>query len=136
MPQRLATVEHTSHVHNHLLFVHIIFTMLAGLFFLPERDMATKRTESTTAGTAPRRAPHPARVDATARRAGTRTQPGPVGCGPGDLRTLARRLALASRRTQGLPDYVTDPAALARITDLVVSAEAAERARHRSGVPP
>jgi hypothetical protein len=102
---------------------------------LLEKDMAARQTEPTVV-TAPRRAPHPARVDATARRAGTDAQSGKVACGTNDLRVFARELALASRRAQGLPDYVTDPAALAHVADLLISGEAAKPARHWSGVPP
>jgi len=53
-----------------------------------------------------------------------------------DLAAVAHEAAVRTRRTQGLPDHVTDPAVLAHVADLLATAEAAEHGRQRSGVPP
>jgi hypothetical protein len=52
-----------------------------------------------------------------------------------DLAADARALAVQSRRAQGLPDHITDAAALARGAQLVLALRR-QSVRPRAGVPP
>jgi hypothetical protein len=52
-----------------------------------------------------------------------------------ELIQVARELAVQSRREQGLPDHVTDPAALARGAGLVLALRR-RTTRPRAGTPP
>jgi hypothetical protein len=54
---------------------------------------------------------------------------------PAELTTVARELAVQSRREQGLPDKVTDPAALERGAQLVLALRGRPE-RPPAGVPP
>jgi hypothetical protein len=54
---------------------------------------------------------------------------------PTDLAVVARELALQSRREQGFPDQIIDPAALGRGAQLVLSLRR-HRAQPHAGVPP
>jgi hypothetical protein len=54
---------------------------------------------------------------------------------PTELTALARELAVQSRREQGLPDKITDPAALERGAQLLLALRG-RRERPPAGVPP
>ena len=81
--------------------------------------------------------PRAAHRPAVTRRSRSPRTPHVADCPPvTSTLAAARELSITSRRAQGLPDHVTDPAALAHVADLLATAEVAERGWHRSGVPP
>jgi hypothetical protein len=52
-----------------------------------------------------------------------------------DLASIARERAMRSRRSQGLPDHITDPAVFDFVARLVVLATPTDEVPH-AGVPP
>ena len=52
-----------------------------------------------------------------------------------DLASIARERAMRSRRSQGLPDHITDPAVFDLVARLVVLATPTDEVPH-AGVPP